>query len=59
MVSYNFSVAEYEISEVQQEVTLKLVATLPAKEEYSRTVQLKNGSAACKLQCLVNTNMSL
>ena len=54
MVGYNFSVAEYEISEVQQEVTLKLVSTLPAKEEYSQTVQLKNGSAACKLHCLVN-----
>ena len=57
--SYHFSDTEYEISEVQQEVTLKLVSTLPAKEEHSRTVQLKNGSAACKLQCLVNTNMSL
>ena len=48
-VSHHFSDANYELSEVQQEVTLQLVSPIVAEVQYSRTVQLKNGSAACKL----------
>lgn len=55
---YRFSAAKYETYEVRQALSLELVSSIAAKEEYSLSVQLKNGSAMCKLHFSVNTGTS-